>query len=180
MQLVLNYDHFCPWVANTIGLGNYRHFLLTVLHFTLGCIYFVVEVAPVVYFGFRDHQRRVDPWRARNHDTSAETNVSSTSTSSAPFSTFGLYGLLSLILLALCAALLVGSFGVWHLLNLASPGTTVNLARVHEPRSAASTISTCNALRQRHCGEWWQRECGCGASGGEFAVSYEHGIKAVS
>ena len=181
--LVLNYDHYCPWVANTIGLGNYRHFLLTVFHFTVGCVYCVVEVAPVVYVGFRDHRHRTGAWREWNFDTTGSVDVTSSS-AAPPFSTFGLYGLLSFVSAALLGALLVGSFGVWHLLNLASPGTTTNVARVRElPAAALVSGRPCQGddtcPQQRHCREWWQRECGCGAPGGEFAVAYENGVEAV-
>jgi hypothetical protein len=183
-MLVLNYDHYCPWVGNTVGLGNYRHFLLTVFHFTLGCLYCVLEVAPVVYAGFHDHQDRTGAWREWGFQTTGSVEVTATS-SAPPLSTAGLYGLLSLVSAALFAGVLIGAFGVWHVLNLASPGTTVNVARVRElpaaapvsgrPRSGGDT----RPAQQQHCHKWWQRECGCGAPGGEFAVAYENGVEAV-
>jgi hypothetical protein len=27
-KLVMNMDHYCPWMANAIGYGNYRYFFL--------------------------------------------------------------------------------------------------------------------------------------------------------
>jgi hypothetical protein len=37
-QLVLNFDHYCVWVFNAVGLGNYRYFLLTVLQVRTRCV----------------------------------------------------------------------------------------------------------------------------------------------
>jgi len=38
-KCVLNFDHYCPWTANTIGLENYGYFLLFMFYLLLGCVY---------------------------------------------------------------------------------------------------------------------------------------------
>ena len=67
-RLVLNYDHYCPWVANTIGHGNYRYFLLTALNFTLGCAFcgeHTQAISTIIGFtGISERDcLRLQPWR---------------------------------------------------------------------------------------------------------------------
>jgi hypothetical protein len=42
-KLVLNMDHYCPWMFNCVGYGNYRHFVLFMLYVWLGCMYVALE-----------------------------------------------------------------------------------------------------------------------------------------
>lgn len=46
-RLVLEMDHYCVWVFNCIGHGNYRHFYLALLWLTVGCLFGLCEAATV-------------------------------------------------------------------------------------------------------------------------------------
>eukprot|EP01045_Picozoa_sp_COSAG04_P022131 COSAG04_NODE_2460_length_4086_cov_3.975671_1_plen_361_part_00 len=41
--LVLNFDHYCVWLFNAVGHGNYRYFILTVLQLWLAAVFGLVE-----------------------------------------------------------------------------------------------------------------------------------------
>ncbi len=47
---VLQYDHHCVWLNNTVGYNNYRAFLLTLFYLNLGCWYGIA----VLYRPFLD------------------------------------------------------------------------------------------------------------------------------
>jgi hypothetical protein len=34
-------DHYCPWMVNCVGYGNYRYFVLFLAYMTLGSFYAV-------------------------------------------------------------------------------------------------------------------------------------------
>lgn len=38
-RCVLKMDHYCVWVANTVGLLNYKYFVLFLIYSGLGCIF---------------------------------------------------------------------------------------------------------------------------------------------
>eukprot|EP00298_Acanthocystis_sp_HF-20_P001887 c12360_g2_i1.p1 GENE.c12360_g2_i1~~c12360_g2_i1.p1 ORF type:complete len:286 (-),score=77.42 c12360_g2_i1:50-886(-) len=48
-RLVLNMDHFCPWVANTIGFYNRKFFILFLFYGFLSFLWFLCAVVPRVY-----------------------------------------------------------------------------------------------------------------------------------
>ena len=52
-RCILQFDHHCVWVNQCIGYNNYRHFVLMLLFFMLGCWYGVALLFQVFYEPFR-------------------------------------------------------------------------------------------------------------------------------
>lgn len=48
---VLKMDHFCLWVVNSVGLLNYKFFLLFLVYTTLACMETLIVLLPVVVRG---------------------------------------------------------------------------------------------------------------------------------
>eukprot|EP00632_Arachnochrysis_sp_CCMP2950_P008047 CAMPEP_0185716358 /NCGR_PEP_ID=MMETSP1164-20130828/42597_1 /TAXON_ID=1104430 /ORGANISM="Chrysoreinhardia sp, Strain CCMP2950" /LENGTH=441 /DNA_ID=CAMNT_0028383973 /DNA_START=91 /DNA_END=1416 /DNA_ORIENTATION=- len=44
-KLVLNMDHYCPWMFNVVGYANYRYFVLFLVWVALACLYGVAITA---------------------------------------------------------------------------------------------------------------------------------------
>jgi len=47
-RLVLNMDHFCPWVGNTIGFHNRKFFILLLFYTTLSALFLVLTTLPQI------------------------------------------------------------------------------------------------------------------------------------
>ena len=43
-SLVLNMDHYCPWMFNTVGYFNYRYFVSFLIHVMLAMVYLMIMV----------------------------------------------------------------------------------------------------------------------------------------
>ncbi|KAJ9469734.1 putative protein S-acyltransferase 13 [Diplonema papillatum] len=50
-RLVLNMDHYCPWVANTVGYFNRKYFMQFIFYTSLTCLWFTISSL----IAFRDH-----------------------------------------------------------------------------------------------------------------------------
>eukprot|EP00754_Rhynchopus_humris_P041519 Rhum_TRINITY_DN25076_c0_g1::Rhum_TRINITY_DN25076_c0_g1_i1::g.181107::m.181107/K20028/ZDHHC2_15_20; palmitoyltransferase ZDHHC2/15/20 len=48
-RLVLNMDHYCPWVANTVGYFNRKFFILFVLYTCISSLYVVITLLTVYH-----------------------------------------------------------------------------------------------------------------------------------
>lgn len=46
-KCILNMDHFCPWMNNTVGYYNYRYFLLFMLYLCGGALYYLCVAVPL-------------------------------------------------------------------------------------------------------------------------------------
>ena len=59
-QLVLNMDHYCPWMFNTVGYFNYRYFCNFLLFVVIGMMYGAcVTLRPFLAFQAKDYREQI-------------------------------------------------------------------------------------------------------------------------
>ena len=48
--IVLDMDHYCPWINNTVGLMNHRYFVQFLIYSTAICIFTMLESIIILYY----------------------------------------------------------------------------------------------------------------------------------
>jgi palmitoyltransferase len=66
-KCVLDMDHFCPWMANCVGYGNYRYFLLFMIYLFIGCIY-VITIDIMMFYNFNEKVGQGPAYYRNLHD----------------------------------------------------------------------------------------------------------------
>ncbi|KAJ8599185.1 hypothetical protein CTAYLR_007521 [Chrysophaeum taylorii] len=116
-KLVLNMDHYCPWMFNVVGYGNYRFFLLFLWWVTVSAVYGVALTAmPFASLAFPAPKRRA--WRPRSKQAR-----------SAVMFTF---------VLAISVGIAVAVLGAWHLFLVLTAQTTIEFYGNHALRGRAA------------------------------------------
>ena len=66
-KLVLNMDHYCPWMFNVVGYANYRYFILFLFWVVVACLYGVaITATPFVALAWPAPARRPSRPRSRH------------------------------------------------------------------------------------------------------------------
>jgi len=59
-RLVLNMDHYCPWMFNTIGYFNYRYFVNFLIYVAVGMVYgALIMYQPFMMIDSPDYRRQI-------------------------------------------------------------------------------------------------------------------------
>ena len=117
--LVLNMDHYCPWMFNVVGYANYRYFVLFLLYVSVACFYgCVMTLFPFLALVNKDSQFQRPPNRAAK---------------SAVTFTF---------VLAASVGVAVAILAVWHFFLVATAQTTIEFYGNHTLRQRAKHRGT--------------------------------------
>jgi palmitoyltransferase len=68
-SLVLNLDHYCPWMFNSIGYFNYRYFVNFMMYIFLGMLYgVIITLEPFLWLQRPEYLAFRNAERAAGHD----------------------------------------------------------------------------------------------------------------
>ena len=129
-QLVLNMDHYCVWVFNSIGYGNYRYFILTVLQLWLASVFGFLETLPA-YVAQRQESQALN--------ATIVPGMSSTQQMVEVIEAFEeVESLWQLLVLCVICIMVIGHFAGWHMWNCVINGrTTIEAYRFNAASVAA-------------------------------------------
>ena len=111
-KLVLNMDHYCPWMFNVVGYGNYRYFVLFLVWVTIACLYGIAITLVPFLAMVRKQQGMTTPKAAKQ----------------AVMFTF---------VLALSVGIAVAILGAWHIFLVLTAQTTIEFYGNHTLRQRA-------------------------------------------
>ena len=117
-RCVLDMDHYCPWMHNCIGYGNYRYFVLFMAYLLLGCIY-VVATDIILFYEFNDKEGKDVLYYQQLQDA-----------------------LMYSFTIAIAAGLAVGILLLWHVYLSLTNQTTIEFYINMEERAEAKEAGT--------------------------------------
>lgn len=129
-QLVLNMDHYCVWVFNSVGYGNYRYFILTVLQLWLASVFGFLETLPA-YVAQRQESLALN--------ATIVPGVSSARQLVEVIEAFEeVESLWQLLMLCVICIMVIGHFAGWHMWHCVLNGrTTIEAYRFNAATVAA-------------------------------------------
>lgn len=115
-KCILEFDHFCPWVGQTVGYRNYRYFVLFMVYLFTGCMYCLV-ITTTLFLRMTEK----DKVRAFSDEITIDTAV------------------VVIFTITLAGAISVGILLFWHAYLLISNQTTVEFYLNFEASSEAKS-----------------------------------------